>query len=77
MALVTLQTIGQAALPAYEQTHPLPAPVRRAARAIMPCRPAALGGQGQGWPDGHGSRIWDNACRHRSCPPGTDLQTER
>ena len=32
MALVTLQTILQDAFPAYEQTHPLPAYVRRAAR---------------------------------------------
>ena len=41
MALVTLQTIFQEAFPAYEQTHPLPAYVRRAARAIMQCRTAA------------------------------------
>jgi hypothetical protein len=34
MALVTLQTIFQDAFPAYEQAHPLPAPVRKAARAI-------------------------------------------
>jgi transposase-like zinc-binding protein len=44
MALVTLQTIFQDAFPAYEQTHALPAHVHRAARAIMPCRTAALGG---------------------------------
>ena len=44
MALVTLQTIFQEAFPAYEQTHPPPAHVRRAARAIMQCRTAALGG---------------------------------
>ena len=41
MALVTLQTIFQEAFPAYEQTHPLPAHVRRAARALMQCRTAA------------------------------------
>ena len=23
------------------------------------------------------ARVWDNACRHRSCPQGADLQTER
>jgi hypothetical protein len=40
MALVTLQTIFQDAFPAYEQTHPLPTHVRRAARAITQ------------WPDG-------------------------
>jgi hypothetical protein len=41
MALVTLQTLFQDAFPAYEQMHPLPTHVRRAARAIMQCRTAA------------------------------------
>jgi hypothetical protein len=69
MALVTLQTIFQDAFPAYEQNHPLPAYVRKAARAIMQCRPAALGGPM--------SRIWYNSCRHRSCPQCAYLQLER
>ena len=77
MALVTLQTIFQDAFPAYEQTHPLPTHVRRAARAIMQCRTAALGGHVQACPDGHMARIWYNACRHRSCPQCAYLQTER
>ena len=77
MALVTLQTIFQDAFPAYEALHPLPAHVRKAARAIMPCRTAALGGHVQACPDGHVSRIWYNSCRHRSCPQCAYLQTER
>jgi hypothetical protein len=77
MALVTLQTIFHDAYPAYEQTHALPSHVRRAARAIMPCRTAALGGHVQACPDGHMSRIWSNSCRHRSCPQCASLQTER
>src|SRR5262247_710789 len=77
MALVTLQTIFQDAFPAYEALHPLPAHVRKAARAIMQCRTAALGGHGQACPDGHVSRIWYNSCRHRACPPCAYLQTER
>src|SRR2546422_6748053 len=77
MALVTLQTLFQEAFPAYAQTHPLPAHVRKAARAILPCRTAALGGPSQACPDGHIARVWDNACRHRSCPPCAYLQTER
>jgi hypothetical protein len=77
MALVTLHMIFQDAFPAYEQNPLLPAHVRRAARAIMPYRTAALGGHGQECPDGHVSRIWYNACRHRSCPQGAFLQTER
>ena len=77
MALVTLQTIFQDAFPAYEQAHPLPTHVRKAARAIMQCRTAALGGHIQACPDGHMSRIWYNSCRHRSCPQCAYLQTER
>src|SRR5688572_22929162 len=71
MALVTLQTIFQDALPAYEHTHPLPA------HALMQCRTAALGGPIQACPDGHVMRVWYNSCRHRSCPQCADLQTER
>jgi hypothetical protein len=77
MALVTLQTIFQDAFPAYEQTHLLPTHVRRAARAIMQCRTAALGGHVQACPDGHMARIWYNSCRHRACPQCASLQTER
>jgi hypothetical protein len=77
MALVTLQTIFQDAFPAYEALHPLPAHVRKAARAIMQCRTAALGGHIQACPDGHVSRVWYNSCRHRACPPCAYLQTER
>ena len=77
MALVTLQTIFQDAFPAYEQTHPLPAHIRRAARAVMQCRTAALGGHIQACPDGHVARVWYNSCRHRSCPQCAYLQTER
>src|SRR6476660_4838449 len=79
MALVTLQTIFQDAFPAYAQTHPLPAHVRRAARAIMQCRTAALGGHVQACPDGHVSRVWYNSCRHRGCdrPSSEALCRER
>ncbi len=77
MALVTLQTIFQDAYPAFEHAHPRPAHVRRAARAIMQCRTAALGGHIQACPDGHMARIWYNSCRHRSCPQCAYLQTER
>src|SRR5215470_3619022 len=77
MALVTLQMIFQDAFPAYEQTHPLPAHVRRAARAVMQCRTALLGGHVQACPDGHMARVWYNSCRHRSCLQCAYLQTER
>ena len=77
MALVTLQMILQDAFPAYEQTHPLPAHVRKAAHALMQCRTAALGGHIQACPDGHVTGVWYNSCRHRSCPQCAFLQTER
>ncbi len=77
MAGLTLQTIFQDAFPAYAQAHPLPAHVRKAARAIMQCRTAALGGHLQECPDGHVARIWYNSCRHRSCPQCTFLEIER
>ena len=77
MALVTLQTILQDAFPAYEQTHPLPVHVRKAAHALMQCRTAALGGHIQACPDGHVTSVWYNSCRHRSCPQCASLQTER
>jgi hypothetical protein len=77
MALVTLQTIFQDAFPAYEALHPLPTHVRKAARAIIQCRTAALGGHLQACPDGHVSRVWYNSCRHRACPQCAYLQTER
>ena len=68
MALVTLQTILQDAFPAYEALHPLPAHVRKAARTIMQCRTAALGGHVQACPDGHVSRT---ACNKRGVITGT------
>ena len=77
MALVTLQTLFQDAFPAYERCYPLPVHVRTAARALMQCRTAALGGHVQACPDGHVSRVWDNSCRHRSCPQCAYVQTER
>jgi len=77
MGLVILQDIFCASYPEYERTHALPAHVRRAARAIMQCRTAALGGHVQACPEGHMSRIWYNSCRHRSCPQCAYLQTER
>jgi hypothetical protein len=77
MGLVTLQDIFCASYPEYECTHALPAHVRRAARAIMQCRTAALGGHVQACPDGHMARIWYNSCRHRSGPQCAYLQTER
>lgn len=77
MSLVTLHDIFQLGYPEYECPHPLPAHVRKAARAIMPCRTAVLGGHVHACPDGHIRRIWYNSCRHRSCPQCAFIQVER
>jgi len=42
--------------------------VRRAARALLRCRTAALGGHTKKCPDGHVQGVWYNSCRHRVCP---------
>jgi len=77
MGLLTLQDIFCLGYPDYERTHLLPAHVRKAARAIMQCRTAALGGHVQTCPDEHCTRLWYNSCRHRSCPQCADIQVER
>lgn len=77
MGLLPLPDIFCACYPADERPHALPTHVRRAARALMPCRTAALGGHVQACPDGHVSRVWDNSCRPRAGPQGAYLQTER
>ena len=77
MGLLTLQDIFGARYPEYERTHALPSHVRKAARAIMQCRTAALGGHVQSCPDGHVTRVWYNSCRHRSCPQCAFIQVER
>jgi hypothetical protein len=77
MGLLTLQDIFGASYPEYERTHALPSHVRKAARAIMQCRTAALGGHVQSCPDGHVTRVWYNSCRHRSCPQCAFIHVER
>jgi hypothetical protein len=77
MGLLTLQEIFCQRYPDDERTHRVPAHQRKAARAIMQCRTAALGGHVQACPDGHCSRIWSNSCRHRSCPQCAYIQSER
>ena len=61
MKNVTLQSIFQMAYGAFETSHRLPYYVRAAARAIMACRTAVLGGHIQACPDGHYQRQWYNS----------------
>lgn len=54
--------------PAFEQTQPLQAYVRKAVRMVMLCHTSALGGHVERCPHGHIERIFYNSCGHRSCP---------
>ncbi len=51
--------------------------MRKAARALMQCRTAALGGHVQACPEGHYQRQWYNSCRNRVCPQCNWLQIEQ
>lgn len=64
----TLQGIFESCFGDYAAARKLPLRAHRAARAIMHCRTAALGGHIQRCPEGHMARVHYNACRHRSCP---------
>ena len=65
---VTLQGILQTSFAAYATGHKVPRRVWRAARAIMACRTAALGGHVRQCPARHVTEVWYNSCRHRACP---------
>jgi len=65
---VTLQHILQTRFAAYAETQRVPRRVWRAARAVMACRTAALGGHVRQCPAGHVTEVWYNSCRHRACP---------
>jgi hypothetical protein len=77
VGLLSLQEIFCQHYPHYARTRRVPAHQRKAARAIMQCRTAALGGHVQACPEGHFSRIWYNSCRHRCCPQCAYIQSER
>lgn len=73
----TIQGIMKAGFTAYEKAHKLPWHVRKAARALMKCRTAELGGHMQVCPEGHYERHWYNSCKHRMCPQCNWLQIEQ
>ncbi len=73
----TIQAIFQRDFPEYARAHQLPLHVHKAARSIMRCRTAALGGHVMGCSNGHIAGVWYNSCRHRSCPQCAKLQIDR
>jgi hypothetical protein len=65
---VTLQHILQTSFAAYAERQRVPRRVWRAARCVMACRTAALGGHVRQCPAGHVTEVWYNSCRQRACP---------
>jgi hypothetical protein len=65
---VTLQRILQTSFAAYAERQRVPRRVWRAARALMACHTAALGGHVRQCPARHVTEVWYNSCRPRACP---------
>ncbi len=75
--MATIQEIIKKNYKAFEGRYRLPQAVRKAAKALMQCRTAALGGHVQACPEGHYHRQWYNSCRNRVCPQCNWLQIEQ
>ena len=73
----TVQSIFATHFDAYSRDHPLPLHKHKAARAIVDCRTAAMGGHVLRCPRGHIEEIQYNSCKNRSCPQCSALPTER
>lgn len=73
----TIQSLLQRDFDSYARRRRLPPHVHRAARSIMRCRTAALGGHVMACRAGHVAGVWYNSCRHRACPQCAKLQIDR
>lgn len=71
-----MQTVLQAGLEPYLETHSVPPYQQKAAWDLLRCRTAALGGHTEECPDGHCQRVWYNSCRHRACPQCAFIHAE-
>jgi hypothetical protein len=74
--LVTLQQVLRESFPEYARSRRLPLHVHAAARALVDCGTAAMGGHAWACPEGHETRVAYNGCRHRSCPRCAGRRTE-
>jgi hypothetical protein len=77
MGMTTVQEILKKAFKGYEETHSLPVHVHKAAKALIQCRTADLGGHVQACPEGHYHRQWYNSCRNRICPQCNWIRIEQ
>ena len=75
--MTSLQAILETGLPEYLKTHSLPLYQWKAARALLRCRTASLGGHAKRCPEGHVEKVWYNSCRHRSCPQCSHQQIQK
>lgn len=66
--VVTLQQVMREGFGSYARSRCLPRHVHVAARALIECGTAAMGGHVWACPDGHEIRVAYNGCRHRACP---------
>lgn len=73
----TLQSIFRDSFSGFSLSRAIPQHHRKAARSIIECRTAALGGHVQQCPDGHVEGVWYNSCGHRTCPQCSHLPKER
>lgn len=75
--MTSLQAILETGLPEYLKTHSLPLYQWKAARALLRCRTASLGGHVKRCPEGHVEKAWYNSCRHRCCPQCSHQQIQK
>lgn len=73
----TIQHVLQKGYEAFVKTRRLPRNVQQAAKSLIACRTAVLGGHVQACPDDHVKRHWYNSCKHRMCPQCAFIQVER
>ncbi len=74
---LTLQDIFVSGVAAFLRTRRLPLFVHKAAKAILHCRTAVLGGHVMACPEGHVEKVFYNSCGHRACPKCAFLKTEQ
>lgn len=74
---LTLQDIFRAGLDDFLKAHRVPLAVHKAARAILHCRTAALGGHVKVCPAGHVEKVFYNSCGHRTCPKCAYLKIDQ
>ncbi|MCP5069206.1 MAG: transposase [bacterium] len=74
---LTVQSLLRRDFASYARFRRLPPHIHKAARSIIRCRTAALGGHVMGCSAGHIAGVWYNSCRHRACPQCTKLQIDR